>query len=84
MCKQSVDAGYGRAAELLRTELNYWKRLLDELPDARLDKVCATRSNLNRNGYDDERILDETVRRISDEIGVLCRPADPAENQDMV
>ena len=61
-------------------ELDRWKRLMSDLPDARLEKVHATRSLVERNGYDDERIIDETVRRLSDDLGIP-RPIEIPEEQ---
>jgi hypothetical protein len=60
----------GSGGDASRGELDRWKRLIEDLPEVRLDKVCTTRALLAENGYDDDRIIDETVRRLSDELGI--------------
>ena len=52
-----------------------WQNILHNLPAVRLDKVRETRAALQRSSYERESILDETVRRLSNDIGVLCRRA---------
>ncbi len=56
-------------------KLEYWKRRLRELPDLRVEKVRRTRDALARQRYDREEVLDATVDRVGNELGVLCRPA---------
>lgn len=84
MHKQSIDGRRSRTTESSHADLNHWKRLLDELPDVRLDKVRLACSNLERNHYDDEQVLRETIRRLSDDIGIPCCRADLVENDGPV
>lgn len=84
MRQENVDTERRRNRESSCAELRRWKRRLDELPDARLEKVRTTRSALRRNDYDDERIMDETVRRLWAEISILRHLSDRAENRDAI
>lgn len=84
MHKQSIDSRRSRTTESSHADLTHWKRLLDELPDVRLDKVRSACSNLERNRYDDEQVLKETIRRLSDDIGIPCCRADLVENDGPV
>lgn len=45
-------------------ELGHWRRLLDRLPDRRVDKIRAARDAIDRCEYDREAVLDETIRRM--------------------
>jgi len=55
--------------------LAYWKKRIAELPDIRFDKVCRTRTLLERNSYDTDEVLETTIDRVVDDLGVLCRQA---------
>ncbi len=59
----------GRERDVSRTELQRWKQFLDGLPDLRFGKLEASRAALAGDRYDDEAILDETAKRIFNEIG---------------
>ena len=50
-----------------------WRQILDSLPDVRSEKVRATREAIRRNGYDGAEVLEETIRRLSDDLDVLFR-----------
>jgi hypothetical protein len=39
----------------------------------RLDKVQSVRGALQQNSYESEQVLDSTVQRLSNDVGVLCR-----------
>ena len=53
--------------------LEHWKQRLHELPEMRLDKVQSVRGALQQSSYENEQVLDSTVRRLSNDVGVLCR-----------
>jgi hypothetical protein len=57
-----------KTSEVLLQELESWKRTLRQLPEARLDKVAASREALRRNAYESEEVLDETVARLSADV----------------
>lgn len=84
MNEQHVIDERARRARLSDAELERWKRILDQLPAARLEKVRATRSAMERECYDDEEVLNETASRLSAELGVLCREAAAKPNNDAV
>ena len=50
-----------------------WNELVGDLPDIRLDKVLQTRRALRQRLYDSDEILEETIRRLGNEVGILCR-----------
>ena len=56
----------------LHEDMQPWRQMLQRLPDVRMDKVAATREAIRRNTYDDERILSETVARLSGDLEALC------------
>ena len=53
--------------------LEHWKQRLRELPEMRLDKVQSVRGALEQSSYENEQVLDSTVQRLSNDVGVLCR-----------
>ncbi|MFH1107616.1 MAG: hypothetical protein V1790_00240 [Planctomycetota bacterium] len=53
--------------------LEHWKQRLRELPEMRLDKVQSVRGALQQSTYESEQVLDSTVQRLSNDVGVLCR-----------
>ncbi|MEK6800264.1 MAG: hypothetical protein AABZ12_14995 [Planctomycetota bacterium] len=61
--------------------LDRWKRLIQELPPVRDDKVQAVRSALSRGAYDTDETVDETVRRLGEDIGAMlrCHPSLPTD-----
>jgi hypothetical protein len=60
--------------------LEHWKQRLRELPDVRLDKVQSVRSALQQSSYESERVLESTVQRLSNDVGVLCRKDSSADS----
>ena len=58
--------------DALDTSLSRWKTIIREMPDARLDKITAARDALRCNRYEGETVLDETVRRLCDDVGEIC------------
>jgi len=63
--------GTGRSeSEIAKFNANWghWLRLVRELPDVRQDLVESVRRAMRTNSYETETILDETVRRLSDEM----------------
>ena len=63
----------GRWREVSPRTLQRWRQLVRDLPDVRMDRVRAIREALKGRKYDSEEVLDETVRRLRNEIGILCR-----------
>ena len=53
--------------------LEHWKQRLRELPEVRVDKVQSVRGALQQSKYEDEQVLESTVQRLSNDVGVLCR-----------
>lgn len=48
-------------------------RRLRELPDLRFEKVVSVRQALSDGTYDADALIDALVRRMENDIGVLCR-----------
>ncbi len=61
------------AAEVPSAPGERWKQLVGDLPDVRLSKVLSARRALRRDDYASESILDETLRRLSIELGISSR-----------
>lgn len=59
----------------------YWVEKIHELPEVRIDKIRATREALEKNAYESEQILDDTVARMSEDLTLLLEP-DAEENSD--
>lgn len=53
--------------------LNHWKQRLRELPEVRVEKVQTVRGALQQSSYESEQVLESTLRKLSNDIGVLCR-----------
>lgn len=51
--------------------LEYWVKRTHELPEVRVDKVRATREALERNAYESDQILDDTIAKLNDELDLL-------------
>ena len=49
------------------------RQRLRELPDLRLNKVVAVRSEIELGTYDGEALIDALLRRLENDMGVLCR-----------
>ncbi len=56
-----------------RDEVARWVRAVHRLPVVRVETVVAVRDALRRHRYDNERVLTETIERLSDDVGILCR-----------
>jgi hypothetical protein len=54
-------------------DLQRWKRILQELPVVRVEKVIAVREALRHARYDTEAILAETISRVGNDVGILSR-----------
>ncbi len=54
-------------------DVSRWVRAVHRLPVVRVEKVIAARDALRRHCYDNEQILAQTVERLSNDVGVLCR-----------
>ncbi len=73
MPRHSSETEYYRQRGAGEANLRHWHRLFRRLPAVRMDKVLATRDALRRRCYENEEALDTTVRRMSNDVGVLCR-----------
>lgn len=56
------------------SDREYWVERIHELPEVRIDKVRATREALENNAYETEQKLDDTVDRITADLGQLRDP----------
>jgi len=56
-----------------KEDVSRWVQAVRRLPAVRVEKVVAVREALRRHGYDNEQIIAETVGRLSNDIGILCR-----------
>lgn len=54
-------------------EVRRWVRVVHQLPAVRVGKVVAVREALRQNRYDNEHILEETIKRLGNDVGILCR-----------
>ena len=61
--------------------LEYWVKRTHELPEVRADKVRSTRDALERNAYESDQILDDTIAKLNDELDLLLSRA-PEEPLD--
>ncbi len=52
-------------------EFERWVDMVYRLPEIRLDKVAAVREALRRHCYDDSRIFEVAIDRLSREAGIL-------------
>ena len=50
--------------------LERWRRLVEELPDLRLEKVLATRKALSAREYDRAAVLEHTIDRLQADLGL--------------
>ena len=55
--------------------LEYWVKRTHELPEVRIDKVRSTREALERNAYESDQILDDTIAKLNDELDLLLSRA---------
>lgn len=56
-----------------RADLQRWRDLILRLPPVRMDRVLTTRDALKLGCYDEDGAFDVTIRRLGEELGVLCR-----------
>ena len=61
-----------------RTDLQRWRDLILRLPPVRMDRVLTTRDALKLGCYEEDGALDVTIRRLSEELGVLSRQSPDA------
>lgn len=73
MPSQSTRTERHEAKQELGVDLQRWKRVLEGLPVVRVEKVVAVREALRNNRYDTEAILAETIARVGNDVGILCR-----------
>jgi len=48
----------------------YWRQRITCLPDVRMNKVTGARTAILMDRYETETIIDETVRRVADDLGL--------------
>ncbi len=53
-----------------RRELNRWLDFVVPLPPERMTKVRSVREALRSSRYENERMIDETVDRLSGDVGI--------------
>ena len=58
-----------------RADLQRWRDLILQLPPVRMDRVLTTRDALQLGCYEEDGALDVTIRRLSEEFGLLDRQA---------
>ena len=75
MSRKTAESQKKRQPRLSPRTLQRWRGLVHDLPDIRLEKVQATREALKNREYDSEEILEETIRRLREELGILCHRA---------
>ena len=75
MVRKTAENQKKRRPRLSPRTLQRWRELVHDLPDIRLEKVQATREALKNREYDGEEVLEETIRRLREELGILCRRA---------
>ena len=68
MRTRNINRQVDRKRDVLPMELQRWKRFVDGLPDPRSGELEASRTAPTGDRYDYEAILDETARRIFNEI----------------
>jgi len=61
----------------------YWVEKTHELPEIRMDKVRATREALEKNAYENEQMLDDTVTRMSEDLPLLLDPEDEGSSNSI-
>ncbi len=54
-------------------DLDQWRQRLADLPDVRLQKVQSVRGAIERSCYENEQVLETTIHRLSNDVGILCR-----------
>ncbi|UCC29997.1 MAG: hypothetical protein JSU86_17575 [Phycisphaerales bacterium] len=57
----------------LSEDLHRWMEMVRRLPAMRVEKVVAMRAALRSSSYDNEHIFEQTVARLGNDIGILCR-----------
>jgi len=63
-------------------DLSSWKQRLRDLPDLRWDKVIAIRDALRNQQYETETRVDHLISLMANEVGVLCRRENRADDSD--
>ncbi len=57
-------------------ELAFWKERLSAIPDLRWAKVMRLRRAIHTNGYDESTSIDKMLRRIDQDLAMLCRDSE--------
>ena len=57
----------------LAGDLQRWKEMVRRLPAVRVEKVVMMRAALRSSSYDNEHIFEQTVARVGNDIGIMCR-----------
>ena len=58
-------------------ELAFWKERLSAIPDLRWAKVMRLRRAIHTNGYDESTSIDKMLRRIDQDLAMLCWDSEP-------
>jgi hypothetical protein len=56
------------AADEFSKQLDRWRRMILDLPAVRAEKIAAARAAINRQAYDDDQVLSETVARLTEDL----------------
>ena len=73
MFARSTKTAPRPCSDSIEAALAHWKQRLAELPEVRSDKVQSVRGAIQRSSYESEQLLESTVQRLSNDVGVLCR-----------
>ncbi len=64
-------------------ELAFWKERLNAIPDLRWAKVMRLRRAIHTNGYDESTSIDKMLRRIDQDLEMLCWNPEVGSNLGM-
>lgn len=73
MALRTIELRQHDPRDSLSEDLHRWKEMVRRLPAVRVEKVVATRAALRSSSYDNEHIFEQTVARLGNDIGILCR-----------
>lgn len=73
MSPQATESQRLTGMDAIGPALSHWKQRLRELPEVRVEKVQSVRGAIQSGCYESDQMLESTVQRLSNEVGVLCR-----------
>lgn len=73
MALRTIELTQHGPRDSLLEDLHRWKGMVRRLPAVRVEKVVATRAALRSSSYDNEHIFEQTVARLGNDLGILCR-----------